>query len=124
MLYFAAVNSSPPSLIAPAQKNLDHTPKNVHTFKKSHQMGSDFFSQLAFGDKTSNNTKPFLLAQMLLHVVSIHEHILLTAFADNRGLELTHTEEVFVSGIFILIGFLRLPLAAMCEYNTRRNHKQ
>ena len=43
VLYFAAVNSSPPSLIAPAQKNLDHTPKNVHTFKKSLQMGSDFF---------------------------------------------------------------------------------
>ena len=90
VLYFAAVNSSPPSLIAPAQKNLDHTPKNVHTFKKSHQMGSDFFSQLAFGDKTSNNTKPFLLAQMLLHVVSIHEHILLTAFADNER-AWTHT---------------------------------
>ena len=92
--------------------------------KKVTKWAPIFFSQLAFGDKTSNNTKPFLLAQMLLHVVSIHEHILLTAFADNRGLELTHTEEVFVSGIFILIGFLRLPLAAMCEYNTRRNHKQ
>ena len=63
-------------------------------------MGSDFFSQLAFGDKTSNNTKTFLLAQMLLHVVSIHENILLTAFAASRGLEHTHKHtEVFVSGM-------------------------
>ena len=69
-------------------------------------MGSDFFSQLGFGDKTSNNTKPFLLAQMLLHVVSIHEHILLTAFADNRGLELTHTQRRFLcQGYLYLLAF-------------------